>query len=811
MSDVVTELPWWSRFTGLDTNDGLVQIDYSFAGLNPGWALILGGAFFAASVFYYLRGPGELSRAKRITLACLRGCLFAVLFAILTRPVADIVFQEPGRGTLLVLMDTSASMGLVDQRTQSDDQVRAAIAMGRMDSGSLDRSLSERDRVAIAGKSRRELVEGVATNSDLFPKLAEKAALIFMPFSRDAENPVKLENADEPISREEALEVLQSMPSGGDATSLSDSIEAALRLTKGDALTGILLISDGANNAGQPVAAGAEALQRSQTPLYAYAVGLEAPDDIAVMAFSGPAVAFAEEKAKLIARVRATGFQGQSTTAVLKKYEEELERREVSIQSDGELEIVFEYEPPEAGAYEFTVELKPLDGENTIENNAATAVLRVVNQKVKVLIIEQKPRWEFRYLLDTLNRDERVDVKAVMLDGEPKLGSDPDKPFLAAIPSPRELLEYVIVVIGDVDPRRLGADTLEALESLARTTGGGIVFHAGPNYNPSAYVGTPLEGFFPVRLMRVSADQNPLYTKPAKLRLTPAGRRSPILQMADDPATNAEIWRSFPGVRWTAMTGPARPTAEVLLVDPNPTKAVDGSPQPVLALMPLGRGQSFFFGFDETWQWRSQVGREYYLKVWGQVFLELGVERLAGASDLVQLNVARSNYALGERVLIGGTIFDSDFKPLEALRIDGSLIFYPAESGDQPIRSPIYLDAREGRTGEFELELNPTAEGRYVVVTELDDAATVEFSVDAENIELRESSLSLEMLTQLTGSTERVFREENLNELPEMVTVDLPALERLERVDLAMNIFVYLTLFLLAVVEWALRRIWRMK
>jgi hypothetical protein len=334
------------------------------------------------------------------------------------------------------------------------------------------------------------------------------------------------------------------------------------------------------------------------------------------------------------------------------------------------------------------------------------------------------------------------------------------------------------------------------------------VFLAGPKFSPGAYKGTPLESQLPVTLDGPSTT--PAYPAPAGLLLTAAGRTSPLLKVADNPADNEAIWQKFPGARWTAHTGPGKPAAEVLLVDPTPEKRSGGQPQPVLAVMPAGRGQVFYFGTGDTWRWRSREGEKHYLRIWGQVFLKLGVERLAGASDLVQLNTPRPNYAPGDRIVISGRIFDASFQPLDAAAVKGTLRIQPKDSA--PIESDLLLRARPGRPGEFEVEFTASARGSYTVVTERDPNATVAFTVDALDVELRDPALNLaalEQLAKITGGA--VFREEDLINLPEAIVTRLPVTTVVHRLEPAFNAWLLGALILLASFEWLFRRLLRLK
>lgn len=792
---------WLLRFLGGQPASGGGEVWFGFEGMDPGWALLLAGVAALLIGRVYLKGPGQIDRPKRILLASLRFAAVALLLFILTQPVIRVTEESTARGALLVLQDASASMDIRDTRQNDADIERVALAYG-----------SRSEAEANAEPSRRELVEAVAGNPDLdlFGRLSEKVDVMVASFGRRATDPKQLLAPGERIDPAAARAFFRGVPAGAPATAVSDSLKDAFEATAGRPLTGVLLITDGVNNAGAPLPTAVDVARSRGLPLYVYATGVEAQRDLAVLSFSGPAMAFAREDAVLNVRLRTSGLSGERAEVRLKKGDETIDTKDVRIETDGEIELSFNYAAPEAGEFQLQVEVETLRGEATEANNAANMRLRVLDRRVKVLLIEQEPRWDFRYLLDTLKRDRRVEVNAVMLDGDATLGRDPESRFLEGLPSPKELLDYVIVVIGDVDPSRLSPTHMKALDALARETGGGLVFHAGPEFNPNSYRGTALEDLLPVSLPR-AAESPARYKEPVSLLLTPEGRRSPLLRLDPNPTVSETLWRGFPGVRWTARTGPGKPSAEVLLVDPTDAKKTAGKAQPVLARMSVGRGQVFYFGFDETWRWRSRVGERDYLKIWGQVFLKLGVERLTAASDLVQLNTVRSAYALGETVLVSGRIFNEDFEALDVPEVSGVLTIEPTDAEADVITQNVTLKSRPGRPGDYELDVLAATPGRYSVRTDLDEAAEVVFEVSASNLELRDPSMNLSGLRQLVADGGELFREEDLGQLPDRVGEALPRIREVRKYEPAFHVLVYFLLLSLATVEWMTRRIWKLK
>ncbi len=69
--NALADIPAWITFL-TDANPASGgEVWFGFEGLNPGWALFIGSLAAVLIVRAYLKGPGSLSRIKRLVLA---GC-----------------------------------------------------------------------------------------------------------------------------------------------------------------------------------------------------------------------------------------------------------------------------------------------------------------------------------------------------------------------------------------------------------------------------------------------------------------------------------------------------------------------------------------------------------------------------------------------------------------------------------------------------------------------------------------------------------------------------------------------------------------
>ena len=766
----------------------------SFEGIDPGWALLIAvGLGLGLWVVHARLLRGTSGRLRALIMGLRVGFAAGLLF-LATRPVIVSTVVEQVRQKLIVLADASASMSIADVRTTDADRERARRFAGDTPT-----------------PTRLQLLQGLAgpAGDGFWDQLAARAELAFYRFGTDA---AAVNGTDAPAFFD-ALSADATAP----ATALGESLRQTLDQNRGQPVAGVLVLTDGANNRGVAPTQVAAVARADGVPLYFYAVGVTQPRDVALAAVPPPRLAFLGDKVTVRARLTAHEFSGIRVPVTLSDAANPdaapLAGAEATLSPDGATEVALSFVPAAAG--ELTLELAAAEqeGEASIANNRASVRLRVIDNRVKVFMIEQEPRWDWRYLLDFLQEDSRLTLRCVMLDGDPSLMALPHTPFLPDLPTDRAALyESDIILLGDVDPSRLGRERMELIREWVDSGGGGLVFLAGPNHNPRSYLGTPLETLLPV--MPAGGPPAPSYDEPVQLQLTAAGARSPLLRLAENERDNIALWQKFGGVRWTAPVTRARPGASVLLVDPTRARASSAGPQPVLARQRFGRGEVMYFGFNETYRWRSGIGGERYRQIWSQVFQALALERLSGASKQVQLRVDRPSYELGERVVISGQLYQPDFKPLLADIVPAQTELHPigAEANAPPLTQDVDLRPVPDEPGSYRAEFSPVLAGRYRFFTRLDRDAVVEFDVVEPQLEQSDAAMNLPLLEATAAAAGgRVFREDDLAELPALLEGRTSQVSSLKRLELAYSPVLLGWLLLCACCEWFVRRLNRLK
>jgi len=370
------------------------------------------------------------------------------------------------------------------------------------------------------------------------------------------------------------------------------------------------------------------------------------------------------------------------------------------------------------------VRIPPLPEETLRDDNAVEFSVHVTPEKIRVLLVEGYPRWEYRYLKNLLLRsDQNLEVQCYLLSATPDFVQESTKglPPLAAVPTNRKQLldSYDVVILGDVNPYKISPDPLRCEEFLASLhefveRGGGLIVQAGEVDNPRAFLGTPLEELLPVVVDPTGVSSSDLSGgEEFRGRLEDAANPHEVVRLVPDAAENRALWETEAGLRgftWFYPVLRAKPGAQVLLRHPEAHNAQGNYPLIVCGYFPAGR--TLFMGVDSTFMWRYRFGDRYHERFWRNALRWVALGRLKSGDRRVQLDALRSRYNLDERITLEGRVLDEDYRPSEAQTVDAHL------SGPEGAESELKLTLVPDHPGLYRASLDVQRPGLYRVSTE---------------------------------------------------------------------------------------------
>jgi len=193
---------------------------------------------------------------------------------------------------------------------------------------------------------------------------------------------------------------------------------------EGRNLTDVILVSDGIVNEGISPTYG-------KYNFNIHAVGLgdtTQKRDVKLNAIYANRIAYLSNKFPIQAEVSSYGFQGKSTTVLLKQAGNVIDKQVVSFDKQDDLkQVTFYVTAQQKGMQRYTVEVAPLNAEFSTKNNAKDAYIDIVDGKEKVLLVALAPHPDVKALKSIIEKNDlyELTIKIVQSDDLNQIGSQP--------------------------------------------------------------------------------------------------------------------------------------------------------------------------------------------------------------------------------------------------------------------------------------------------------------------------------------------------------------------------------------------------
>jgi hypothetical protein len=641
------------------------------------------------AVYAYLRERGTAKRWQRILLAGFRiSLVVAVAWMLHEFFVQQFRTDLPD---LVVVVDDSKSMLRIDTHDQRHAE-SVAERLRQFDLKPPSRANQAKSvLLAAADDLRRQYRDTYNLRLYTIGESIEERSLAGTPF----------------------VQAVREIESDGSESALGKGVLSILKKQRGRRTAAMIVLTDGNTTRGPSLQEAANRVRQQGIKLYLIGVGSDSPQrDVRVSDLMAPAVAFVGEQIGFEFSLAHTGLAGRKVNVRLRRGDapDVIAEREILLSADAPSQRVrFLHHPKEKGRFEYVVSVASVKGERDPTNNRLAQSVLVRDDPLRVLMVQNYPSYEFRYLKGFLNRlvatpkndaSQAIDLSVVLQQADSQLHRV-DQTFLQVFPQAmEELLEYDVVVFGDVDPTLLGEAAMDNLAKFVREHGRGIAFIAGPKFTPLAYQKTPLEPLFPFELSTARAPaEDTVLNEPFRPTLTPLGDEVTHLQLSATQSGNATLWRTLPELYWSLAT-PNPKLGAIVLAEHSKEKSPDGAPLPLISMRFVGEGRVSFQAFDGSWRWRFRRGDKVFGRYWLQTLRFLRRIDASDSRTTVVLQTDNASYQVGDPVTISARFFDEQVAPVA----DDGVVVLLRTPGQLPQR--VVLRRKGTHRGVFETVLS---------------------------------------------------------------------------------------------------------
>ncbi|TWU17921.1 vWA domain-containing protein [Allorhodopirellula heiligendammensis] len=551
---------------------------------------------------------------------------------------------------LLMVSIAALLLGGPEWVEQYRPEEKPVVAVLWDDSG----SMQTRD-ASMSAASRSDAIEPL-TQVESWQSLQGRAEVVIESFA-------ETKSADDSTARVNPISANPEQSIDEPGTDLSSPLVDAA--TKHDNLLGVVLASDGDWNQGSAPVQAAGRLRSLGIPVFVFPVGSDTQlPDVELLSFDVPTFAIAGKRVRIPFSIESSLPRDHQATVTMKTNEGETITKEVRVQAMGRTNSSIDWEPEALGETSLTLSVSPTTGEVRDDNNEMTSPISIREEKLRVLVIESVPRWEYRYLRNALSRDPGVDVSCLLFHpGLDKHGGG-NADYISEFPATKaELSKYDVVFIGDVgiDDGQLTIEQCEWLRGLVGQQASGIVFMPGWQGREFSLLDTPLGELIPV-VMDEGQPRGWGSRTAQHFELTELGRRSLLTKLADTTDENLEVWGNLPGFQWYAPVVRAKPGTETLCVHQEISNQFGRLP--LLVTRTFGGGKVLFMGTDGAWRWRKGVEDLYHYRFWGQVVRWMAYRRSMTSGENMYLYQSPERPRVRQTVTVNANVMESSGEPL---------------------------------------------------------------------------------------------------------------------------------------------------
>ena len=664
--------------------------DFAFGSPTSVIVLLLAGALIGVpAILTYAAVRGKSTRRDRWILGAFRATAILLVVFCLFRPMLLLSAAVPQRNYVGVLIDDSRSMQIAD-----------------VDAGDA--------RPQTRGDVVRHLVAG--PDSAIRKALADRFLVRYFRFSSGTQ---RIASADD-------------VSFAGTSTRLGDAIEHARQELEAVPLSGLVVFSDGADNARTPLGDELLSLRARSVPVFTVGIGRERFDkDIEIRRVEAARTALKGSAIVADVLVRQRGYGGQKVPLVVEDEGRVIASEEVTLPGDGDLAPVRVHVAlNDAGPRTLAFKIAPQPGEQVTQNNTQQALVVVRDRREKILYVEGEPRSEMAFIRRAVASDSNLQLVTLQRTAEntfQRFDVDNGEELAGGFPKTREeLFRYRGIVLGSVDASLFTRDQLQMLADFVGLRGGGLLLLGGRHaFGEGGYAGTPLAPVMPVVIAGEAVPDSLTFLADIKPELAPAGAASAATQIAGTEQKSSDRWKTLPPVTSVNFIRGIKPGAVVLVNGVVPSDgrtesapiAVRRYEQPVLAYQRFGKGLSIALPIQDAWLWQmdptTPVDDQTFVTFWRQLLRWL-------TSDVPnRITVSSANDVAGVRdpIALTAEVADSAFVMRNDARVVAHLTAPSGTTRDLPMEWAV------DRDGEYRATFTPEEAGNYEVVAEVDPAA----------------------------------------------------------------------------------------
>ena len=445
-------------------------------------------------------------------------------------------------------------------------------------------------------------------------------------------------------------------------------------------------------------------------PVYAFAPEIIITDpDLETSAVHHTQTAFKDEITAISADVYSRDFVG-SAEVQLYINEKLIEKKNIQLLLNELKQVEFEYTFKTSGLHNIQVKIisKNLN-ETDIENNSASSVIRVLDNRNKILLITDKANWDTKFLSSALRNNPGLQTEILLKSGTLKNGNK-------RTTLPKEMQNVSVLILVNTGKLRFSVSESEIITRFVQN-GGGLLVQGKQS----------LKNLLPAKSTEIVSQI------PTTLRFT-------------EKSKQYETFSTFRNA-----SGKMIPPVDYFFTEPNLQSTVfatfDNDDQtPAILFQEFSAGKVMYFPFLNLWRWQMR-DKNY------SVFISDLVQWLSTtSSDRFFATSTKNSFKIGEDVVLELTAYDEKLIPVSNLNAK----IVVRDSKDKIVYNEYMISGNE----KYRAVINELQADKYTFLVSDETTkqqANGEFTVSSDNPEKYDKGINKTLLSYIANRTNGGF------------------------------------------------------
>lgn len=552
---------------------------------------------------------------------------------------------------------------------------------------------------------------------------------------------------------------------------------------------GIVLFTDGRDHSNKPPELIAGLAQAKNIPIYCFPVGRQGYlRDVEVNIKSMNSFCFVNQPFFIESEIQTYGCQYENLKVKLFRNDLQVDSLILNTKDINNHPLSFKVTEEKTGTITYKISVAPIHDEQDITNNESVTFLKVVDKKIKILLLEGSPHWDTTFLQRSLQRNPKLEVDSIIQYAPKRVHQSRQtegQKILQAPATSEEFSFYDVIILGKNIDDILSTNQITQLSEYILRSGGIVLSFRGNSFNQKDQPDF-MPGLWSNEInnfdINVEDEGDLDYFGPMEYLKT-------LFKENGGPKTDGV----YTNIQKKTLTSSLIPFL-------NKNKDV----VPGAIYRRHGNGQVLSLGISGSWHWAFHANTE----------IEQKETDLFWEHCLLWLE-SRSNFRPGEKFFFtGNTVTMNAGKPFDFFLtckqpLGTSVI--PKITILNKNKTLLEIQMTTKNNQDFNGSFVPPERGSYKAILEFEEnKIEFPFVIHGLNVEEKEVSADISKLTELAKLTNgKILDITSLEKLPEEITAEKFAFQKTEEYysiwDTGLLFFLMTVLFSL---DWFYRRRW---